>query len=248
MNLICEESIKEAKPLPDFNGSDELLSTISSPTQNLTFKQLELYYKWRSKSLGSELLASLDLLCPNGQINYAGYLLADENDVSIKVVKYLGEDKADLVEVQELGHTCLVTAADRVKEKLLVENRTFSKITYLKRLERQMIDKLALREAVINAIVHTDYSFEVSPVVELFSDRITITSYGGLPKGLRFEDFIRNCSMPRNRVLMRVFKDLELVEEQGSGVSKILQAYDKSVFTIEDNFFIVSLPYAQRFM
>ena len=123
--------------------------------------------------MGNEFLASLDLLSQNGQLNYAGYLLADENGVSIKVAKYVGKDE------------------------------------------------LALKEAVVNAIVHTDYSFEVPPVVELFSDRITITSYGGLPKGLSYENFIRCRSMPRNRELMRVFKDLELVEQLGSGMSHI---------------------------
>ena len=95
--------------------------------------------------------------------------------------------------------------------------------------------------------MHTDYSFEVPPVVELFADRVTITSYGGLPKGLSYENFIRCRSMPRNRELMRVFKDLELVEQLGSGMSRILKAYDESVFTIEDNFLIVSFPFKNGF-
>ena len=47
----------------------------------------------------------------------------------------------------------------------------------LPRLERNMVDKVALREAVINATVHNDYSREVPPVFEIYSDRLTITSY-----------------------------------------------------------------------
>ena len=224
------------------------IGNVPSPRQNHSFRQLEIYYQEGSKNFGSEFLASLDLLSPSGQINYAGYLLADENGVSIKVAKYAGIDKVDLVENEEFGYTCLVTSAKRVLEKLRVENRTYTKITSEKRYERKMVDELALKEAVINAIVHTDYSFEVPPVVELFSDRVTITSCGGLPKGLSYENFIRCRSMPRNRELMRVFKDLELVEQLGSGMSRILNAYDESVFTIEDNFMIVSFPFSNGFL
>ena len=144
-------------------------------------------------------------------------------------------------------HRCLITATNSVLEKLKVENKTFTKITPTKRLERKMVDELALREIVINAIVHSDYSREVPPVVEIFSDRITITSYGGLPPGLSRENFFRCRSMPRNRELMRVFHDLDLVEQLGSGMSRILEVYDRSIFTFEDNFLIVTLPFAVGF-
>ena len=128
-----------------------------------------------------------------------------------------------------------------------MENRTFTKITSTKRLERQMVDELALKEAFINAIVHTDYSREVPPVVEIFSDRLTITSYGGLPPGLSRENFFRCRSMPRNRELMRVFHDVDLVEQLGSGMSRIMEVYDQSIFTFEDNFLIVTFPFAEGF-
>ncbi len=55
--------------------------------------------------------------------------------------------------------------------------------------ERKMIDKTALREAFLNAIVHNDYTREVPPLVEIFSNRLVITSYGGLIEGLSKEDF-----------------------------------------------------------
>jgi len=193
-------------------------------------------------------LASLDLIDEEGHFNYAAYLLADENGVSIKVAKYSGKTKVDLIENEEYGYRCLVTATNRVLEKLKVENRTFTKITSTKRLERQMVDELALKEAFINAIVHTDYSREVPPVVEIFSDRLTITSYGGLPPGLSRENFFRCRSMPRNRELMRVFHDVDLVEQLGSGMSRIMEVYDQSIFTFEDNFLIVTFPFAEGFM
>ena len=85
------------------------------------------------------------------------------------------------------------------------------------------------------------------PVVEIYSDRLTITSYGGLPPGLSQESFFRGCSMSRNRELMRIFKDVSLVESLGSGMGKILEAYDQSIFTFLDTFLIVTFPFAEGF-
>jgi len=62
-----------------------------------------------------------------------------------------------------------------------------------------------------------------------------------------FLNFFRCRSMPRNRELMRVFRDVDLVEQLGSGMSRILDAYDQSVFSFEDDFLIVSFPYADGF-
>ncbi len=79
-----------------------------------------------------------------------------------------------------------------------------------------------MREAVINAIVHSDFFEEIPPVFEIFNDKMIFTSYGGL-LGQSKEDFFSCSSMPRNRELMRVFKDVGLVEQLGSGMSRILK-------------------------
>ena len=129
------------------------LSNMPSPRQKLTFKQLKIYYSEKEMELNDEFLSSLDLLDENGRYNYAAYLLADENGVSIKVAKYAGTTKVDLIENEEYGYRCLITAANRVLDKLRVENKTFAKITSTKRLERSMVNATALREAFINAIV-----------------------------------------------------------------------------------------------
>ena len=224
------------------------LSNMPSPRQKLSFQQLEIYYSEKKMKLNDEFLSSLDLVDESGRYNYAGYLLADENGISIKVAKYAGKNKVDLIENEEYGYRCLITATNQVLNKLRVENKTFAKITSTTRQERKMVDETALREAWINAVVHNDYSREVPPVVEIFSDRLTITSYGGLPQGLSRDNFFRCRSMPRNRELMRIFKDVGLVEHLGSGMGRILEVYDQSIFTFEDNFLIVTFPFAEGFM
>ena len=86
------------------------------------------------------------------------------------------------------------------------------------------MNSIAFKEAVINAIVHNDYTKGV-PLIEIYSNRMEVTSCGGLASGLTVEDFFKCRSMPRNRELMRVFRDMDLVEQIGSGMSRILNAY-----------------------
>ena len=139
-------------------------------------------------------------------------------------------DKVDLIENEEYGYCSLIKATKNVLDKLKIENITLTKVTSTTRIEKNLVDPVALREAVINAIVHNDFTREIPPVFEIFSDRITITSYGGLIPGQSVDDFFSCSSMPRNRELMRVFKDVGLVEQLGSGMSRILKAYHKDIF------------------
>jgi predicted HTH transcriptional regulator len=223
------------------------LVNMPSPRQTLTFSQLRYYYETNGLTLGEQFERSLDLVDDAGKYNYAAYLLADDNGVSIKVAKYAGADKVDLIENEEYGYCCLLKATNRVLEKMTVENRTFAKVTSMKRLEKKMIDSAALKEAVINAVVHNDWSREVPPVVEIYSDRVTISSYGGLVEGLSQEDFFKCVSVPRNRVLMRIFKDTDMVEQLGSGMGRILKAYDRAAFEFTPNFMMVTFPFAEGF-
>ena len=222
------------------------LQSMVSPRQDLTFKQLQIYYQDMGLEPNEQFLNSLDLRTGAGEYNYAAYLLADENGASIKVAKYAGTDKVDLIENNEYGYRCLITATHRVLDRLEAENRTFAKITPKLRREKSMVDRVALREAVINAVVHNAWDLSV-PLVEIFSDRITVTSAGGLVEGLSREDFFNCRSMPRNRELMRVFKDVDLAEHLGSGMGRILRAYDRSIFELTPSFLVVTFPFEGGF-
>ncbi len=220
------------------------LRNIPAPRQDLTFAQLKIYYQERGLELNKKFANSLELLTPEGKYNYIAYLLADENGVSIKVAKYAGTDKVDLIENEEYGYCSLIKSTHHVLEKMKIENITKTRVTSSKRLEKNLIEAVPLREALINAIVHNDFSKEIPPVFEIFSDRMELTSYGGLISGQSKEDFFSCCSMPRNRELMRVFKDVGLVEQLGSGMSRILRFYDKNIFEISDHFVKVVFPFS----
>ena len=221
------------------------LRNIPSPRQDLSFAQLRIYYQERGLELNQKFANSLELLTPNGEYNYIAYLLADENGVSIKVAKYSGIDKVDLIENEEYGYCSLVKAANNVLDKMKIENITYAKVTSKTRIEKNLVDPVALREAIINAIVHNDFTREIPPVFEIFKDRIVMTSYGGLIPGQSQEDFFSCSSMPRNRELMRVFKDVGLVEQLGSGMSRILKVYPKDIFDISEHFIKVVFPFAE---
>lgn len=189
---------------------------------------------------------NLNLLTSEGKYNYNAFLLADESNISIKVVKYFGTDKMDLIENKEYGYRCLITATQRVLDRLDVENTVYAKIEYKGRKEVEMIDSKAMKEAVINAIVHNDYSYGNSPIIELYSDRIEITSAGGLPQELSQNDFFKGVTAPRNKELIRVFKDINLIENIGSGILRILKVYNKDSFIFMDNFLRVSFKYREN--
>jgi len=237
-----------AEPMPQ-KMIDELfakrtrnsISKIKSGRQDLSFGQLKIYYEESGYTLGKTFAKNLELLTEDGAYNYAGYLLADKNNTSIKVAKYSSITRTDLIESNEYGHECLVKATKQVIDKIAVENRTTTKITSKERQQANLWHPIALREAIINAFVHNDYTNEITPKFEIFTDRIEITSAGGLPEGLSKQEFFEGFSVPRNKELMRIFKDLELVEQLGSGIPRILQHYGKESFSFSDNFLRMTL-------
>lgn len=89
--------------------------------------------------------------------------------------------------------------------------------------ERRSFPLTALREAVINAIVHADYSMKGAPVrLSIFDDRIEIENPGLLQFGITIDELRNGISVLRNRVIGRVFKELGLIEQWGSGIQRMI--------------------------
>lgn len=222
------------------------LHNVISPNQNLTFSQLKIFYQENGFDMNEYFLSNLGFYTVDGKFNYNAFLMSDNNSISIKVAKFSGNDKVDLISNNEYGYCCLVKATRNVLERLNIENITSTEITYGERNDQRLVDEKSLREAVINAIIHQDYINGVYPVFEIYKDRIDIVSSGGLPYGLTQEEFLQGKSVPRNQEIMRIFKDMNLVEQLGSGVKRILNAYDKNVFQFSPNFLTVSFMYNEE--
>lgn len=221
----------------------ESLKNIVSPIQDLTFRELKMYYIEKGFDVGDNFERQLDFYTNDNKFNYIAYLLADNNKISIKFAKYVGNDIDEIEEYYEFGKCSLITAAYRVLEKFKIQNKVFAKITYPERKEKFMYDYNAVREATINAFVHNDWSNEYPPKFEAFSDRLEISSFGGIQEEFTEEEFLKGYSAPKNPELMRVFKDLELVEHLGTGIRKILKKYDKNIYQFYPHFIIVSIKY-----
>lgn len=222
------------------------IKNIISPNQELTFTELKIYYKEKGFDVGDNFEKQLGFFTTDNKYNYLAYILADENTVSIKVAKYVGDNVDELMENYEYGFCSLIKATNRVLEKFKVENKIYAKITYPERKEESMYDYNAVREVIVNALVHNDWSSEYPPKFEFFSDRLEVSSFGGIQSEFTEEEFLEGYSAPKNPELMRVFRDLELVEQLGTGIRRILKKYDKSIYNFYPHFIRVSIKYNQN--
>lgn len=222
------------------------LRNIVSPKQNLTFSELKIYYQEKGFNINNNFLNQLDLYTSDGKYNYNAYLLADTNNISIRFGKYEGKNAVNLIENEDFGNCSLVKATKNILNKIEIENRIFTKIEYPERKEIRMYDYAAVREAIVNAIVNNDWSNEYAPKFEMFSDRLVISSNGGIQPSITKEEFLEGYSLPKNKELMKVFNDLNLVEQMGTGIIRILQSYDKSAFEFFPNFIRVTFPFNEN--
>ena len=222
------------------------LRNIVSPKQNLTFSQLKIYYEEKGFNINNNFLKQLDLYTDDGKYNYNAYLLADNNTVSIKFGKYAGTNAVDLIENEDFGNCSLIKATKNILNKIEIENKIFTKIEYPERKEIKMYDFAAVIEDVVNAILHNDWSNEYAPKFEMFSDRLVISSNGGIQDSTTKEEFLEGFSLPKNKELMKVFNDLDLVEQMGTGIIRILQSYNKESFEFFPNFIRVTFPFNEN--
>jgi predicted HTH transcriptional regulator len=221
------------------------LSNVISPDQHLTFTHLKIFYAEKGFDASSDyFLRNLGLYTEDGRYNYVAYLMADNNGNSVKVARFRGTEKLEILERNEFGRGCLIRSAYQVLDKLEVVNSTVVRVGGdAARRELRLIDKDAMREAVLNAIIHNDYINGSYPVFEIYDNRIEVISTGGLPVGLTEDEFFKGRSHPRNRELMRIFSDMDLCEQLGSGIKKILKVYSKDIFDISEHFISVRFPF-----
>ena len=222
------------------------LINIISPKQELTFTQLRIYYDEIGYQFGDNTYKQLNFLLESGEFNYLAYLLSDQNSLVINVGKFKGSNVVELEELKSFSNQCLIKTTHEITEYIEKQNKIFTRIKSPKRIEERLFDSIAMREAVINALVHSDYSYENSPTFRIFDDHIEIISVGGLPEGLEKEEFLSGYMSPKNPQLMKIFRDLGFVEHMGTGIIRILSKYDKSVFVFSTNFIKVSIPYKNQ--
>jgi predicted HTH transcriptional regulator len=145
-------------------------------------------------------------------------------DAWIQAGRFAGTNRTRLLDSVEI-RSFLPRAAEeaiRFAQKHLTHE---SIIEGVRREERWSVPLVAIREAIMNAIVHADYAQQGAPIrIALFDDRIEIENPGLLPFGLTIEDIMQGVSKLRNRVIGRVFHELHLIEQWGSGIQRMTAA------------------------
>ena len=145
-------------------------------------------------------------------------------DAWIQAGRFAGTDKTNIVDSVAL-HGPLPKVIEVAIQFVQKHGLHGFDIGAVRRTDHWSLPPVALREAVINAVVHADYAQRGAPLrVSIFDDRVEVESPGLLPPGLTVDDLRRGVSKLRNRVIGRVFQELGLIEQWGSGIQRMSAA------------------------
>ena len=231
------------KALINREGEPDYIINKLSVNQDLTFKVLKGLYIANDVKINNEKFEeNLGLKTSDNKYNFMAELLADNNDISIKVVTFAGKDKSVMLKRTEYGGKCLLVSVNNVLEYMESINETKVKVGGIKRIEEKYFDFSSFKEAWLNACIHTKWFEEIPPVVYIYDDRIEIVSNGGLPSALTREDFFAGVSKPINKKLIKIFGDLDYIDQTGHGIPLIVKKYGKKAFYISEHTIIVTIP------
>ncbi|MCQ2580115.1 MAG: putative DNA binding domain-containing protein [Treponemataceae bacterium] len=202
--------------------------------QKLTFVELSRQFAARNISFTGRDKRRLGLITAEGQYTNLALLLSDQCTHTIKAALFEGNDTKTFKDRREFGGS-LLTQLNDVYEWIDFHNCISSSFTGLYRTDLRDFPPVAVRESLLNAIVHRDYSLSASILIHIFKDRFEIISVGGLVEGLRRDDIMLGVSAARNTNLSKVFYRLMLVEAYGSGLPRIFASY-KDELPVETKF------------
>jgi ATP-dependent DNA helicase RecG len=181
----------------------------------------------------------------DGMYTNLGLLLSDQCVHTVKLAVFEGAAKTVFKDRREFTGSLLKQLND-VFDFIDRYNRNRSEIEGLRRIDKRDYPVEAVREALLNALIHRDYSFSDSTLISIFDDRIEFVSIGGLARGITFNDMMLGVSVARNRNLANVFYRLTLIEAYGTGMPKIIRNYAeyaaKPQIEVSDNVFKITLP------
>lgn len=216
-----------------------------SLNQQLTFSEAEKYFAEKSIPLGEQQKRTLKLIGEDKTYTNLALLLSDQCVHTIKFAVFDGTSKTTFKDRKEFSGSLLKQLEDAYSY-IDMFNHTHADFDGLNRIDRRDYPVEAIREALLNAVVHREYSFSSSTLISIFDDRIEFVTIGGLVKGVTGNDILLGVSVLRNRNLADVFYRLRLIEAYGIGMPKIQDCYAdcevKPAIEISDNAFKITLP------
>lgn len=237
-----EENIRQMIIESDGTNFETMRSLLQ---EDLTFTEAEAIFKQLDLKFGPEQQRTLGILTEDGYYTNLGLLFSDQCEHTIKCARYLGNDKLEFQDRKEFSGSIL-SQVEAAYEYLTLNNAKTAHFKGLQRIDTESYPSYALREALVNAVTHRDYSFSGSILIHLFQERLEIVSVGGLVKGLTVEDIELGISQSRNPKLANVFYRLKWIESYGTGLQRMKESYKESSFqpfwTVGPNAFVVTLP------
>lgn len=216
-----------------------------SIVQELTFNSLSEELEKRNLEFAGVQMENLGIVTSDKIYTNMGLLVSDQCRHSIKFAIFQGIDKSVFKDRKEFTGSLFTQLAD-VYKLIDFYNGTKASFHDLIRTDERDYPEDAIREALLNAIVHRDYSFSGSTLINIYSDRLEIISLGGLVSGLSLEAAMMGASQSRNERLAALFYRLKLIEAYGTGISKIISSYEKigvePIFKNVEGAFRVILP------
>lgn len=236
-NSAIRQMIKET----DGDRFEEMRSL----NQQLTFKLTTKEFERRKVDFGRAQRHTLKLTNNDGIYTNLGLLLSDQCVHTIKVAVFQGTDQNIFKDRREFTGS-LLQQLNEVYDYIDIHNQTHSSFDKLLRIDTRDYPEVALRETLLNLIVHRDYAFQASALISIYSDRIEFISIGGLLPGIDLDDVMVGLSICRNQNLANVFYRLQLIEAYGTGIRKIMNAYEnnnrKPLIETTNNAFKITLP------
>lgn len=231
-NRVADRAtIAEIQRVALHQSFDEL-PNLGASQDELDFIFAKEFFLSVRKNFDVNVAKSLNLLVPH-QSNYylsnGGILIFGKNrhkffpDALIRCGCFAGTTKTQFIDQQDIDGP-LPAVVDQVLSFIERHTSMRSEIGRMHRVDFPQYPPIVVREAVINAIVHADYSVKGASIqIAIFSDRLEITNPGALPYGLSLQRALSGISQLRNRVIGHVFRELGLIERWGSGLGRMVE-------------------------
>ncbi len=193
--------------------------------QELTFEEAAAAFKRYNVEFSEDKFIALGLrnIHDDCYTNLA-FILSDQCPHTTKIAVFGDTGNIAFKDSKEFGGSIFKQLNDSYAYLALC-NRTLSTFDGLERIDRQDYPEEAVREALLNALVHRDYSYSGSIIINVNDNYMEFISIGGLLPGLSAEDIQSGISQPRNRKLAEIFHRLRLIESYGTGIRKIYALY-----------------------
>ena len=213
--------------------------------QDLSFEYAKEEFKNNNLPFDQSKYITLGIMNKDNTYSNLGLLISDQCHHTIKIAVFDGVEKKTFKDRKEITGSLLKQLRD-VYDYLDLNNKTQTTFSGLDRIDKRDYSELVVREALVNAIVHRDYSFSGSIIINIYDDRMEFISLGGLVNGLSQNDIKSGISQTRNEKLANIFFRLKHIETYGYGLPNIFSDYEGFIvqpeIKISDNAFVLVIP------